>query len=125
MGLFSSSKKRESLPWKYITSVEQLSELLHNVGEKPLLLFKHSTRCGVSSMVLRSFENEWSTGDELCDLYFIDLLNHRDVSNEIAVLTGIVHQSPQAIVIKGKEIIYDATHSNIDARSIQSTLRKA
>ena len=59
------------------------------------------------------------------DLYFIDLLNHRDVSNEIAVLTGIVHQSPQAIVIKGKEIIYDATHSNIDARSIQSTLRKA
>lgn len=125
MGLFSPSKKRESLPWKYITSVEQLSELLHNVGEKPLLLFKHSTRCGVSSMVLRSFENEWSTGDELCDLYFIDLLNHRDVSNEIAVLTGIVHQSPQAIVIKGKEIIYDATHSNIDARSIQSTLRKA
>ena len=125
MGLFSPSKKREALPWKNISSVDQLSELLHNVGEKPLLLFKHSTRCGISSMVLNSFENDWSTGDELCDLYFIDLLSHRDVSNEVAVLTGIIHQSPQAIVIKGKQIIYDATHSSIDARAIQSTLKKA
>lgn len=125
MGLFSSSKKREALPWMNITSVEQLTELLHNVGEKPILLFKHSTRCGVSSMVLNSFENEWTTGTELCDLYYIDLLSHRDVSNEIAVLTGIVHQSPQAIIIKGKEIIYDATHSAIDARKIQSLLKKA
>ena len=125
MGLFSTSKKREALPWMNITSVEQLTELLHNVGEKPILLFKHSTRCGVSSMVLNSFENEWTTGTELCDLYYIDLLSHRDVSNEIAVLTGIVHQSPQAIIIKGKEIIYDATHSAIDARKIQSLLKKA
>jgi bacillithiol system protein YtxJ len=125
MGLFSSSKKREALPWVNITSVEQLSELLHNIGEKPILLFKHSTRCGVSSMVLNSFENDWSSGTELCDIYYIDLLRHRDVSNEVAVLTGIIHQSPQAIVIKGKEIIYDATHSAIDARRIQSLLKKA
>lgn len=129
MGLFSSKKsvsiKREALPWKNISSVEQLTELLHNVGEKPILLFKHSTRCGVSSMVLKSFENQWDTGTELCDIYFVDLLNHRDVSNEIAVLTGIMHQSPQAIVIKGKEIVYDATHSAIDARKIQSLLKKA
>lgn len=125
MGLFSSSKKREALPWKNITSVEQLSDLLHNVGEKPILLFKHSTRCGISSMVLNSFEGDWNTGSDLCDLYFIDLLSHRDVSNEVAVLTGIIHQSPQAIVIKGKEIIYDATHSSINARAIQSLLKKA
>ncbi len=125
MGLFSSSNKREALPWKYITSVDQLSELLNNVREKPLLLFKHSTRCGISSMVLNSFENEWSSGDELCDLYFIDLLSHRDVSNEVAVLTGVVHQSPQAIVIKRKEIIYSATHSAIDAHAIESTLKNA
>lgn len=124
MGFFSKSKPVPSLPWMNVESVEQLKDILLNDSEKPKLLFKHSTRCGISSMVLRSFEDAWSSGSELCDLYFIDLLRHRDVSNSIAELTGIMHQSPQAIVIKGKENIYDATHSGIDARTIESILKK-
>ena len=124
MGFFSKSKPVPSLPWMNVESVEQLKDILLNDSEKPKLLFKHSTRCGISSMVLRSFEDAWSSGSELCDLYIIDLLRHRDVSNSIAELTGIMHQSPQAIVIKGKEIIYDATHSGIDARTIESILKK-
>jgi len=124
MGWFSTTKANP-LPWTNISSVEQLEEIVLNISDKPKLLFKHSTRCGVSRMVLSSFESAWDTENELCDLYFVDLLRHRDVSNKIAELTGIVHQSPQAIVIKGKEIIYDATHSGIDARNIMSILRKA
>lgn len=125
MGLFSKTPKPEPLPWVEITSTNQLNELLHNVGEKPILLFKHSTRCSISGMALNSLERNWTSGKELCDLYFIDLLKNRDVSNLTAELTGIVHQSPQAIVIKGKEIIYDASHNSIDARRIESLLRKA
>ena len=75
-------------------------------------------------MALNGFERNWS-GEVDCKLYFIDLLKHRDVSNEIAILTGVTHQSPQCIVIKGKEIVYDATHTVIDARRIESILRKA
>lgn len=125
MGLFSKKPKPEPLPWIEVTSTNQLNELLTNIGEKPVLLFKHSTRCSISSMALNGFERNWTSGKELCDIYFIDLLKHRDVSNLTAELTGIMHQSPQAIVIKGKEIIYDATHSSIDARRIESLLRKA
>ena len=125
MGLFSKSPKPEPLPWVEITSTNQLNELLHNVGDKPILLFKHSTRCSISGMALNNLERNWTSGKELCDLYFIDLLKYRDVSNLTAELTGIVHQSPQAIVIKGKEIIYDASHNSIDARRIESLLRKA
>lgn len=125
MGLFSKTPKPEPLPWVEITSTNQLNELLHNIGEKPILLFKHSTRCSISGMALNSLERNWTTGKELCDLYFIDLLKYRDVSNLTAELTGVVHQSPQAIVIKGKEIIYDASHNSIDARRIESLLRKA
>ena len=120
-----SSKKRDALPWQDLTSVDQLGELIQSVGEKPVLFFKHSTRCVVSSMALKNFEDEWTTGIELCDLYFLDLLSHRDVSNEIAVLTEVTHQSPQAIVVKNKAVIYDATHSAIDALKIQSLLKKA
>lgn len=124
MGIFSKTPKKDPLPWVEITSTNQLNELLHNIGEKPVLLFKHSTRCSISSMALNGFERNWTTGKELCDLYFIDLLKHRDVSNLVEELTGITHQSPQAIVISGKEIIYDATHTSIDARRIESLLSK-
>ena len=125
MGLFnfSSKPKKEALPWININSVKQLKEILTSIDEKPVLLFKHSTRCSISSMALNGFERNWSS-DVDCDLYFIDLLKHRDVSTEVAELTGIVHQSPQAIVIKGKEIVYDATHTAIDARRIENTLKK-
>lgn len=124
MGLFSKSQKPELLPWVEITSTNQVNELLHNIGEKPILLFKHSTRCSISGMVLNSLERNWTTGKELCDLYFIDLLKYRDVSNLTAELTGVEHQSPQTIVIKGKEIIYEESHNSIDARRIESLLRK-
>lgn len=123
MGFFSKEPKKEALPWIQLSSVEQLSDVLHNVKDKPVLLFKHSTRCSISSMALNGFERNWS-GDVECELYYLDLLKHRDISQKIAELTGVVHQSPQAIVIKGKEIVYEATHSGIDASRIESILRK-
>ena len=128
MGLFSRNKKESSertgLPWNQLTSIEQLRSILTPPLEKPVLLFKHSTRCGISTVNLNAFEKTWSSGNELCDIYYLDLLNHRDVSNEIASLTGVVHQSPQVIVLKGSEVIYDASHSSIDARKIESLLKK-
>ncbi len=127
MGFFNFSKtkeKKEALPWEKVTSVEQINEILRNVGETPILLFKHSTRCSISSMALNAFERNWSN-EVNCKLFFIDLLKHRDVSNEIATLTGIMHQSPQCIVVNGSEIVYDATHTAIDARRIESILRKS
>lgn len=124
MGLFSK-KPRITLPWIKLESIEQLNKIVQTTEQKPILLFKHSTRCGVSAMALNGFERNWTTDDTLCDLYFLDLLKFRDISNEIAEITGIYHQSPQCIVIKGKEIVYDESHSSIDARRIEHTLKKA
>jgi len=125
MGLFSFTKStpQQQTPWIKITSTEQLNEVLRNIGDTPALLFKHSTRCSISSMALSGFERNW-TGEVPCNLYFIDLLKHRDVSQEVATLTGVVHQSPQCIVLKGSEIVYEATHSGIDARRIENILKK-
>lgn len=125
MGFFSKKNITRKLPWVYLTTLSQLHEVLKTTNEKPVLLFKHSTRCGVSTMALNSLESNWTSGTELCTVYILDLLKHREISNEIATLTGIIHQSPQVIVLKGNEIIYDASHSSINARKIESTLRKA
>lgn len=118
MGLFSFSNNNR-LPWNNISSVEQLHEVLESAKEKPVLLFKHSTRCSISSMALNSFESQWNSENERCDLYFVDLLRYRDVSNAIAEETGVMHQSPQAILFNGSEVLYHASHSGIDARAIE------
>lgn len=122
MGLFSFSQAKR-LPWTDITSVEQLQEVLDQAKEHPVLLFKHSTRCSISTMTLNSFEQKWSSENELCQLYFVDLLRNRDVSNAIAAETGVSHQSPQAIVLKGEEVVYHASHSSIEVRAIEKILK--
>ena len=124
MGFFTKRTIERKLPWIALESLDQLNQVVKTTHEKPVLLFKHSTRCGVSSMALNSFENLWSASDTLCDLYYLDLLKHRGVSNEIAIITGVQHQSPQVIVLKGDEIIYDASHSSIDVRKIESSLKR-
>jgi bacillithiol system protein YtxJ len=124
MGLFSFSKPKRQ-PWTEVGSVDQLHALLQSSDEKPVLLFKHSTRCSISSMALHAFESKWQTENELCTLCFVDLIRFRDVSNEIAQVTQVQHQSPQAILVKGDTVMYHASHSGIDSREIEQILKKA
>ncbi len=121
MGLFSKKPAQESsnLPWIELNSVQQLQDIYNTPSDKLKVFFKHSTRCSISSMALRNFQSEWNLNNDCAELYFLDLISHRDVSNEIAALTGVVHQSPQAIVLKDKQVKYQESHSHINAGDIQ------
>lgn len=121
MGIFSS-KPKEVFPWKNITSEEQLLEAWENTSQKAACFFKHSTRCSISSMSLSRFQEKWTNGTDINDLYFIDLLAYRSVSDLLESLSGVRHQSPQAIAIKNKTVVYSASHSEIDARAIEKSL---
>lgn len=124
MGLFSSFKSNDKVafPWIELTSSEQLKQAIESSVENAVILFKHSTRCSISSMAKSRFESNWNTDLSDVSIYYLDLIAHRNISNEIAELTGIEHQSPQAIVLKNKEVIYDATHSEISAKAIENLL---
>ncbi len=127
MGWFSKDKeekKQNGLPWERLTSVDQLKEVIAGSSEKPVLLFKHSTRCSISSMALNSFQKGWEGTPEEINIYYLDLLNYRDVSNATAKETGVMHQSPQVIVLKNNEVVYTATHSSISARSALNSIKK-
>lgn len=106
-----------SLPWKIITSVEELDTIWNTVTDCKNVFFKHSTRCSISTMALNRFERSWKQNDEF-NFYFIDLLKTRDVSNRLAEISGITHQSPQAIVSLNKAVLYQASHSEIDITEI-------
>nr|WP_294861005.1 bacillithiol system redox-active protein YtxJ [uncultured Fluviicola sp.] len=115
MGLFSSKQKVE-FPWVKLTSSEQFHELMKSSETKPVLFFKHSTRCSISSMAINRFENNMDPEKATC--VYLDLIAYRSISNEMEELTKIQHQSPQAILIDNHQVIYSATHSEINASDI-------
>jgi bacillithiol system protein YtxJ len=125
MGLFSGfkSKEKTSFPWIELNSIEQLKEAIEGSTERPIVLFKHSTRCSISSMAKTRFETNWNIENSAADLYYLDLLEHRNISAEMAELTDVQHQSPQAIVLKNKAVIYQDSHSGIDAKEIENTIK--
>lgn len=119
--VFGSNEENQSVSkvgWRQLTDLGQLNEIIAESTVKPVLVFKHSTRCGVSRMVLKQFENEFDLHEKITP-YFLDLLEHRDVSNEIASRFGVFHQSPQLIVIKHGKAVFNDSHGSIDAGKLE------
>jgi bacillithiol system protein YtxJ len=98
-----------------LDTINQLDEIDAISILKPVVIFKHSTRCSISRFALKRFDVAFTYDANAMDWYLLDLLNHRDISNEIAHRYEVMHQSPQIIVIKDKKAIYHDSHDGIDA----------
>jgi len=109
----SESKEEKVLPWQALTDVSQLKEIEKRSKTKAQFVFKHSTRCGISRMVMNQFVSMYDT-EINADLYYLDLLNYRDVSNEVGYKFQVMHQSPQLLVIKNGTAVAHASHSGIN-----------
>jgi len=101
--------------WKKLTTAEELESAISESSQKPVLIFKHSTRCSISSASLDRIERKWDKeADTYVTAYFLDLIRYRDLSHLIAQKTEVYHQSPQAILLKEGKSIYDESHFSID-----------
>jgi bacillithiol system protein YtxJ len=114
----SNDTAASKVGWRLLTDLGQLNEIIQESTEKPVVIFKHSTRCYISKSALKQFENEFDIQDKVIP-YFLDLIEHRDISNEIAVRFGVEHQSPQLIFVKDGKAVYDASHESIDAAQLE------
>ncbi len=101
--------------WNTLTTIAQLETVVNTQSHtESVLLFKHSTHCSISIAALNRVERNWKESDNSkIQPYYLDLLQHRDVSNHIATLTGVEHASPQVLIIKNGNSVYDASHSGI------------
>lgn len=101
-----------------LNSIQQFDQLLADstFSGNSFLLFKHSTRCLISKMAMKSFESAYQ-GEE--PVYFLDLIHFRDISNHIERVTGIHHQSPQLIGIRAGKAVYHASHYSISANPFE------
>ena len=113
---------QNSLNWNTLTELKQLDAIVTASEEKPVVIFKHSTRCSISRMALKNFEREYNLEESEATPYYLDLLQHRDISNEIAQKFQVIHQSPQLLLIKNGKSVYDVSHSEIDAEALKSKI---
>ena len=117
----SSETPEANVNWNDLTTIGQLEEITQLSFEKPVIIFKHSHRCGISRMALKRFESEYNLNDEVT-AYFLDLLSYRDVSNAVAQRFNIMHQSPQLLMIRNGKPVFDASHGEIDAAELKDIL---
>lgn len=106
--------------WIPLTSVDQVQEIIDRSQEVPCVIFKHSTSCPISSMARHRLENSWDIENEQVELYFLDLLRFRNISNFIAETFGVRHESPQAIMIRNGAVVHHNSHLDISVESIKT-----
>ena len=124
-GLFGSQDKNEKenqkkVPWIPLESLEQLEEIKINSKGVPQVIFKHSTTCGISRMVLNMFTSAYDLDEGKMDFYFLDLHAHRGISNAVAEKFQVNHQSPQLLIVKNGVVVAHDSHGAISDLKLEN-----
>ncbi len=123
MGLFSTKKRTAvNTNWKVLESQEQLDQALADSHQKTVVLFKHSVTCGISAMAEHRLQSEWDFDDSDFDFYYLDLLSYRPISNRIAEVLNVTHQSPQVIVVKEGKAVQATSHQAISTAWLKKAI---
>ncbi len=97
--------------WTPLTEESQLETIKALSFKKPQVIFKHSTRCSISQVVKSRLEKSPAT--DQVNYFYLDLIQHRNISNKIAEDFSVYHESPQILLIKNGECVYDESHTGI------------
>ena len=104
--------------WIQLTDEGQIEEIIAKSSAKPQVIFKHSTRCSISAVALQRLQK--ARQPEGLDFYYLDLLAHRPLSNKVAEVFGVHHESPQVLLIKDGKCIFDESHLGISMQDIEA-----
>ncbi len=109
--------------WIHLTDEEQLKQIVCKSQNRPQVIFKHSTRCSISSVALQRLQKADQPFD--IDFYFLDLIAFRGLSNKVSEVFQVTHESPQVLVIKDGDCIYDESHLAISMNEIVESAHAA
>jgi bacillithiol system protein YtxJ len=115
------NNKIKNMNWNRLDSKESLDKIIEESQDHPVVIFKHSTSCSISAMALNRLERSWNDS-EMSDVkaYYLDLISYRDISNAVSEKFGIMHQSPQVLLIKNGTCVYDDSHMGINYQNLKS-----
>ena len=111
------------MAWNTLTGEEQLEQIIEKSKMAPQVIFKHSTRCSISAVAYHRLQK--AKQPEGVDFYYLDLITYRQLSNKIAQTFGVHHESPQVLVIKNGECVYDESHLAISLDEVMQQAKAA
>ena len=108
--------------WSNLTEESQIAEIIALSNSIPIYIFKHSTTCGISAQAKENLEISFKNTDKPFLLYYLDLLNYRSISNEVASKLHVHHQSPQLILVHNGEVAFTTSHHKIKTNILEDSL---
>ena len=125
--IFKNSNSAEQntskqLDWKQLKTLSEIDEIIKNSETKPQVIFKHSTTCGISRMVLKSLERDYDIDSDVLDFYYLDLKAFREISNTVAEKFQVWHESPQIIIINNGVATYNNSHGGVTIEAIKANI---
>lgn len=107
--------------WVLLDDNSKLLKAIEESFTKDVVIFKHSTTCSISLMAKRRLEEDWDDLENIIP-YYLDLKSFRSISDEVAERFSVHHESPQILLIRQGECIYDASHFDITIAELKETL---
>lgn len=112
--------------YREINSLDELNSALEGSRERPAMFFKHSISCGVSTRALAEFRRYLEeSGATPVDHYLIVVQTARQASDRLAGVTGVVHESPQAIIVREGRAVWHDSHLALKSGAILEAVRSA
>ncbi|MDX2063461.1 MAG: bacillithiol system redox-active protein YtxJ [Bacteroidia bacterium] len=105
-------------PFRPLESLDELERIAAASASRPQVLFKHSTRCSISAMALSRMTQGANHLADKADVYVLDLIRYREVSNAIAERFQVHHESPQLLLIEQGDCTLEQSHLEIDPRAV-------
>ncbi|MBE7634354.1 bacillithiol system redox-active protein YtxJ [Tenacibaculum finnmarkense genomovar ulcerans] len=109
----NNSEDKIFINWIPLIALSQLEDIKKQSQKEPIAIFKHSTRCSISSVAKSRFEKSFDESLKDFKVYYLDLISYREISNEIGIQFQVEHQSPQLLIIQKEAVVAHASHYEI------------
>lgn len=112
----SQQSAGQTAQFNSLEDAQSLERMFQLSNEQPVILFKHSLTCPISSAAYQEMSQLAS------EVALIVVQRARDLSREVETRTGIRHESPQAIILRKGEVVWHASHWKITSDAVEQAV---
>jgi len=109
--------------WNRLTDEKRIDDIIEESYKKPQLIYKHSNRCSTCWFSKSELENSAGEISSKASMHFVDVVASRSVSNKLAEVLNVRHESPQAILVKDGKAVWDTSHGSIKGKKVLDQLK--
>lgn len=124
MGVFGGGSESDRSQWGEISTSSELKDIDKASYEKIQFIYKHSSRCATSYFALRNLQDLSEEVRKVADLYMVDVIGQRSLSNEISSHYDVRHESPQVLLIREGQVRWNGSHGEVRSDVIKEVIEQ-